>query len=287
MKSKSIETLVSDIYSLFNEDVDVDINEKDINDLAVSIASSIVSSLSRNRKSDSSNNLRLSMIGHPDRKIWYKFHSKSVSDGETITPQTAIKFLYGDILEHLLVFLAKAAGHTITDQQKEVMVSDVVGHNDAIVDGVLVDFKSASAYSFKKFQDGSILTDDPFGYIAQISAYAHANNIPRAGFVVIDKANGDIVFTEINKSDRINPEKRINDIKSFISKDTPPPRCYDPVPDGKSGNLSLAVGCVYCDYKLECWNDCNNGRGLRQFKYANGPKYFTMVMKEPQVEEII
>ena len=34
--------------------------------------------------------------------------------------------------------------------------------------------------------------DDPFGYIAQISAYAEANGVERAAFLAIDKQSGEI-----------------------------------------------------------------------------------------------
>ena len=45
--------------------------------------------------------------------------------------------------------------------------------------------------------------------------------------------------------------------------------------------------CNYCDYRVDCWKDANDGRGLRTFKYANGYKYFTKIVNEPKVEEIL
>ena len=51
-----------------------------------------------------------------------------------------------------------------------------------------------------------------------------------------------------------------------------PSRCYAAVPDGKSGNLKLAVGCVYCRHKGVCWSDANQGKGIRTFKYSNGTR---------------
>jgi hypothetical protein len=73
----------------------------------------------------------------------------------------------------------------------------------------------------------------------------------------------------------------------MVQRDTVPDRCYDPVPDGKSGNLKLSVGCVYCSHKKGCWEDTNNGRGLRVFQYARGKRFLTNVANEPDVVEVL
>ena len=77
----------------------------------------------------------------------------------------------------------------------------------------------------------------------------------------------------------IDANARVNYLKGVIDTDTPP-RCYDDVPDGKSGNRKLAIGCVFCGYKTKCWDN------LRAFKYSNGVRYLTQVSKTPDVEEI-
>ena len=197
-----------------------------------------------------------------------------------------IKFLYGHILESLLVFLCKSAGHPVTDQQKELKIGGVVGHQDARVDNVLVDFKSASSFSFKKFKEGAIFTDDPFGYIAQLSAYAQANKVKEAGFVVIDKSSGEITYCPVHHMEMINAEERINHLKKMVKSPILPDRCYDDIPDGKSGNRRLAIGCVFCEHKHDCWSSANGGKGLRNFKYANSSKFLTHVERTPDVEEI-
>ena len=51
--------------------------------------------------------------------------------------------------------------------------------------------------------------------------------------------------------------------------------------------MILSKDCVFCDYKNRCWQDTNNGEGLRVFRYANGYRYFTKVVKEPNVEEVL
>ena len=82
-----------------------------------------------------------------------------------------------------------------------------------------------------------------------------------------------------------NASERISTIRNTLKDGNPPDRCYDPVPDGKSGNMRLAIGCVYCPYKKQCWSDANNGAGLRKFQYAYSPKYLVKINNTPNVPE--
>ena len=278
---KTIDTLVEDIYSLFTSNEPTKIPANVLQDFAKDVTDAVVNSLTEERKPR--NNLRLSMIGQPARKVWYSVRS---TEQEELAGSDYIKFLYGDILEALLVFLSKVSGHKVSDQQKQVVLNDVVGHQDAVVDDVLVDFKSASSFSFKKFTEGIIFKDDPFGYVAQLSAYAQANNAREAGWVVIDKTTGQIAYCPVHQMEMINASQKIDYLRDAIKDSEPPSRCYDDVPDGKSGNMQLAVGCNYCPYKFDCWSDANNGKGLRAFQYANSVKYLTNVDREPNVPEL-
>ncbi len=278
---KTIDTLVEDIYSLFTSNEPTKIPANVLQDFAKDVTDAVVNSLTEERKPR--NNLRLSMIGQPARKVWYSVRS---TEQEELAGSDYIKFLYGDILEALLVFLSKVSGHKVSDQQKQVVLNDVVGHQDAVVDDVLVDFKSASSFSFKKFTEGMVFKDDPFGYVAQLSAYAQANNAKEAGWVVIDKTTGQIAYCPVHRMEMINASQKIDYLRDAIKDSEPPSRCYDDVPDGKSGNMQLAVGCNYCPYKFDCWSDANNGKGLRAFQYANSVKYLTNVDREPNVPEL-
>jgi|TARA_R110000772_G_scaffold247853_1_gene361783 hypothetical protein len=284
MNNKKIDTLVEDIYSLFTSDEEVNVSPDDLSKLAEEIVHSVSFALKENHKKKKT--LRLSLIGQPDRKIWYNLNKEGESTEEGLKGNDYIKFLYGHILESLLVFLCKSAGHPVTDQQKELKIGGVVGHQDARVDNVLVDFKSASSFSFKKFKEGAIFTDDPFGYIAQLSAYAQANKVKEAGFVVIDKSSGEITYCPVHHMEMINAEERINHLKKMVKSPILPDRCYDDIPDGKSGNRRLAIGCVFCEHKHDCWSSANGGKGLRNFKYANSSKFLTHVERTPDVEEI-
>jgi hypothetical protein len=239
-------------------------------------------------------NLRLSAIGKPNRQLWYDINSKK--DIEDISSSTRIKFLYGYILEELLLLCASIAGHKVTDQQKEVEIEGVKGHQDARIDDVLIDCKSASSYSFKKFKSNDLIGNDPFGYIGQISAYAEANGIGGKGtapdemiaaFLVIDKSTGEICLTPVRNTEKDNATHRVNQVKGMVSNDHVPDRCYAPIADGESGNLKLAIGCIYCSHKRECWQDANHGQGIRAFRYSRGLNYLVNVAKEPKVEEVV
>ena len=67
----------------------------------------------------------------------------------------------------------------------------------------------------------------------------------------------------------------IKHLKDVVSAPFLPDKCYSDLPDGKSGNRKLAVGCVYCEHKRDCWSDANGGAGLRAFKYSQGKRYLT------------
>jgi len=283
---KTIDTLVKDIYDLFSLDpikMDEQEVDKHIDTFGEMLKVHIKAFMYEEPRTRG--NLRLSAIGKPDRQLWYDVNSKK--DIEDLPPSTRIKFLYGYILEELLLLCASIAGHKVTDQQKEVSVEGVLGHQDAMIDDILVDCKSASGFSFKKFKDNKLLEDDPFGYIGQISAYAQANGVNEAAFLVIDKSSGEICLTPVHQMEMDNAKNRVKHLKGMVRHTSVPDKCYSPVPDGESGNLKLAIGCIYCNHKRECWSDANQGKGLRAFKYARGLNYLVKVSKEPKVEEVV
>ena len=282
---KTIETLVEDIYGLFNltpidmEEAEVDKHIDAFGEMLKIHIKDFLYEVPRDR-----GNLRLSAIGKPDRKLWYDVNKPL--EQEELPPSTRIKFLYGYILEELLLLCSIIAGHTVIDQQKEVVLEGVVGHQDSIIDGVLVDCKSASGPGFDKFKYNKLTEDDPFGYIAQVSAYAEANGLDRAAFLAINKSTGEICLSQLHSMDMINAKERIKHLKTMVTDSAVPDKCYSDLPDGKSGNRKLAIGCVYCDHKRDCWSDANGGQGLRAFQYSQGKRYLTQVGKQPDVAEV-
>ena len=230
---------------------------------------------------DSTGKLRLSAVGREDRKLWYDFNGYAK---EKLNTSQRIRFCLGHILESFVLLLTREAGHTVEDCQKEVSVEKVKGHIDCIIDGELVDVKSASPYGFKKFVDGSIITgEDPFGYMYQLSSYGAALGKKKGYFLSIDKSGGNLNLLEVPLNN-VDPAERISYLKDTLPDSDPPDRCYPEVEEA-SGNKRIGFNCKYCDYKVECWKDSNNGQGLRKYNYAKGPEYFTHVQKEPRVEE--
>lgn len=235
--------------------------------------------------------LRMSSIGKPDRQLWYQMRLDKTKDNfKPLDPLTRLKFLAGDLIEAEFLLLAKEAGHTIENAQITVEVDGVEGHIDCVIDGVCVDVKSASAFSFQKFKNGSLINDDPFGYIAQISGYKKALEDKsglklRCAFLAVNKDTLEPTLLQIPDEYIIDVPKRIKTLKDMLKKDVPPGRCYEPVRE-KNGNVSLAKGCTFCPFKELCWSDSNGGSGLRVFKYANGLKFLTEVVKRPEVDEI-
>lgn len=272
----SINTLAEDIYKLLEEGTEADLTEE-VDAFSFRLASLIKDRL---RPKEEKRTLRMSNIGKPDRMLWYECKS-DIPKGDFNGP-TYLKFLYGDLIEEIVLFLAEVAGHTVEDRQREVNVDGIVGHIDAVVDGVLIDVKSTSPHSFKKFKDGTLRNDDPFAYIPQLSGYLQGTGIEHGGYIAVDKQNGNIAFMPLTEEDEYDVKERIQKIKEVVASEDPPPRCFSPEPMGKSGNLKLPAGCSYCSFNLECWKDV----GLRKFLYSTGPVWMTHVEKEPEVPEV-
>lgn len=280
----SIDTLVSDIYGLF-EGESFQITPEYLAKFSDELSTLVATRFSSERERAT---LRLSNIGKPDRQLWYDLNW--TGETEPLPPETLIKFMYGDVLEHLMLLFAREAGHTVEMEQAEVEVEGIKGHPDAVIDGVVVDVKSASSYSFEKFRSGSLLLEgnDPFGYVHQLAGYVEAIDPDADGaFLAVDKTLGKLTLLKIPNDvlKQIAVRERIRHIKDVVEQETPPPKCYEPKPEGKSGNFVLSTGCPYCNHKFHCWQDANDGEGLRTFLYSTGPKFFTHVEREPKVVE--
>lgn len=274
--------VVESIYRVVSEGAEV--TQEQADEFGKVLSDLIVQRLQDQKKGGRTFTLRMSNIGKGARQLWYE---KRYGSEETLPPHTLVKFMFGDIIEQLILFLASIAGHRVTEQQAEVAIDGVKGHIDADIDGVTVDVKSASTHSFRKFADGSLIEDDPFGYVEQLAGYSKARNTDGA-FLAVDKQNGHITYLPISREDlaAVDVEGRIDYLKSVIDQDVEPERCYSDEEEGKSGNRALGINCSYCSHKHRCWADANGGLGLRTFLYASGPKFLTHVAREPQVKEV-
>jgi len=277
-----ITTLIDDIHKLL-ENGKEGVNEKHLQEFFKFFREDINIFLSGEKRDKPS--LRMSSIGKKDRKLWYEFNSKKPP--EKIDGKQKLRFFFGNLVESFLLLLAQEAGHKVTDRQKEVIVEGVKGHIDCKIDGVLVDVKSASDFGYRKFKDNNLYHDDPFGYIGQLSGYVQAEGGDNGYFWAYNKNNSDMVLTEVDELTMIDTPERVKHLKKMVKATKMPERCYSDIPQGKMGNRVIDKNCNFCEYKIDCWKDANNGNGLRVFYYSYGLEYFTHVEREPKVEEAI
>ena len=284
---KELKNLVPDIYKeleKISEGKSINLTEKDIDNTLAKIKESMMAWATPSER-DNNFTLRMSNIGRPARQLWYQKRDKLIKS--SIDGPTQIKFLYGHILEEIVLMLVRMAGHKVSDEQKEVKVKGVVGHIDCKINNEIVDVKTASGFAFKKFIQGRLAEDDPFGYLGQLAGYEKSEGTNNGGFLVINKESGELCLHQPEDLDKPNITNKIDNLISCLDIDDKPERCYDPVPEGKKGNYKLHKSCFWCNYKFDCFKDVNNGQGLRGFKYANSTVYLTHVEVEPQVEEIL
>ena len=283
----TLSTVVSDIYQeleMLSEGKPLPLTEGDIDKTMVGIKAALMD-WATPRKRNTDFTVRMSNVGKPSRQLWYAKRDPEGRGG--IDGATQIKFLYGHLLEEVVLMLVRMAGHKVTDEQKEVVVNGITGHMDCKINGEVVDVKTASRFAFNKFRDGRLAQDDPFGYLGQLAGYEKAEGTDNGGFLVLNKESGELCMYLPDDLDKPNIDTRISELLPALELDIPPALCYDPIPDGKKGNMKLAKGCSWCKYKYKCHSDSNDGAGLRTFKYSNGLAYLTEVVAEPKVEEYL
>lgn len=232
--------------------------------------------------------LRLSRMGSQcPRALWASIHAPDTA--ERLPPQALIKYSYGHQLEAFLIALAKASGHEVTGEQDELRLDGIKGHRDCVIDGCVVDVKSAASLSFQKFRNGSIRYSDSFGYLEQLDGYVVASaddplvsTKDRGYLLAIDKQLGYMcLYEHTARPDHIR--QRIGYYKQIADLAAPPPCECRTVADGESGNMRLAFPFTYNPYKFFCFPH------LRTFIYAGenkAPVYLTKVVRTPNVKEV-
>jgi hypothetical protein len=284
--TKDLKDLIPAIHDLFNSEKEHKPSDANLTKLKDGIADAVAKALAKERdKKEGDDGLYMSSIGTPARKLWYQARDKGSRSGR-FKPEGLINFLYGSILEEVVLFLCREAGYSVTDEQKKVEVDGVRGKLDAKIEGIPVDIKSASNRAFDKFKNGTIYEQDDFGYLAQVSGYAEAEGTDEAALLAINKENGQLCLLEVNHLEMVDVKPLIKDLKEKVKSEVKPPRCYDDEKDGESGNRKLGKQCTYCPYKFNCWSDVNGGKGLRVFDYSDNPRYLTKVVRVPNVTEI-
>ena len=279
--------LIEDIYETIaplSDGKPIEVLEEDIESFGEAIKN-VMRDWTAPTKRDSTFSIRMSNVGKPLRKLW--FDSNYSYDEIKANPSTQIKFLYGHLLEELVKFFVVISGHDVEGEQKQVVVDDISGHIDCIIDGEVVDIKTASGFAFNKFKNATLRDDDPFGYIGQLTGYEESEGTRNGGLLVINKENGELCFYQPEELDKPNIRSKIKQIKKALKLKNPPEEyCYPTVPDGAKGNEKLHKNCAWCPHKFKCYEDVNDGKGLRIFRYAKGYAFLTKVVVEPKVTEV-
>ena len=281
---KTLDTLVQDIYSVIEGNGGWDSTvTKFLSEGIAGVAEQRFNSEQKPR-----NYLSLSSLGTPcSRKLWYKINESEKA--EKLTAESLGTFFYGDLLEVLVIALAKAAGHKVEGAQDQVDVHGIKGHMDCIIDGVVVDVKSASKYSFEKFKSHNLEEDDPFGYVSQLSSYLYASkgdkrviNKHEACFLVVQKDRFKLCLDRYDFTEQLKgKEKEVEAIKAMVAGPIPENR-IPPVPQSKtSPNTKLDIQCQYCEFRKHCYPEA------RTFAYSTGFVHLVDVAKIPNVPEIL
>jgi hypothetical protein len=275
----SINTLIPDIYQLLKEKDDGWFTAELSRRLSDDLTSRLQSQLSP-RKSRPT--LRMSGLGKRCPKaLWYSIHHPEL--GEALPPWAEVKFAFGAIIEGLTLTLVRACGHSVEGEQDELRFEDIVGHRDAVIDGVTADVKSASSLSFQKFKTHDYGLVDSFGYLEQLDAYTLAAasdplvlSKDKGVILAVDKQLGHMHLYEHHiTGDRAEMLKaRIARYKNIVGSPEPPAcDCKTEVQD--NGNIKLHWTAGYNAFKWECHPN------LRAFKYSGGLEFFTKVVKRP------
>lgn len=278
---KNIRTLIKDIQHVL-ESEEGWLSEANSQRFAEQLGRQLIQS---SGQTDTRTVLRLSQMGEKcPCQLWHSIHTPSL--GEKLPASAVLKYAYGHVIEAMVIEMAKAAGHEVEGEQDVLYLDGVRGHRDCVIDGCTVDVKSASSMAYKKFKDGSISMDDPFGYLAQLDGYVVAAadddlvRVKDRGYLLaVDKTLGHMCLYE----HRVRPDairERIKYYKEIIGSEHPPKCECETVPDGKSGNIRLSMRASYNPFKHCCFPS------IRTFLYASGPVYLTKVVRKPDVPEV-
>ena len=289
--------IANSIYNILDTNISHEPNSEQAAAYAERIGSSLAKATTFRHSIRDYGKLWASDLGEScSRKTYYKWNASSKA--EPLLGHTRFKFLYGNLLEEAVLYLAEEAGYTVEGQQAPVKYNfsceqapwQVSGRIDAIINGVLIDVKSTSSYGFKKYsKEGLNASNDSFGYRWQLGYYKHfiSPAVDEAGFLWIDKQNGHILYDRIDDLPSKEEIRARADQKAFTILDgQTPERGELAVPEGKSGNMKLGIKCSYCDFKQHCWRDTNGGAGLKGYAYNYGPIWLTEVKREPRVPQI-
>lgn len=217
-----------------------------------------------------------------------------------------MRFLIGDLIEASAIFIMKASGIKIDNEQKEVS-TEIAGENiagtlDTKIDGKVWDIKSASPYAFtNKFGNyggyNKIKDDDPFGYLVQGYGYSEADNAPFGGWIAVNKSTGEWSICEApneqEEEKQIALKKASDNVKSLM-EDKPFKKLFEPKDekikikgeDIYTGNKIMPNTCSFCSYKYHCWPNAELRKKVAT-RAQNRPMVWYTKLKKTDLEECL
>ena len=200
--------------------------------------------------------IRLSGCGKCVRQLAYGYHGME-KKGKEMDSRAKIIFWAGDLTELTCIGLARLAGvNLIATGLNQVTVtlpvngSIIEGHPDGMLlhnkELFLIEIKSMSSFSFRRFEDGYI---DP-SYICQVQSYMHCLGLSRCVFVALNKDNGVMQERIIEKDEQVL-EKIRGTIKAVLHS-TPEELPEPPEEFNKDAKGIYPWNCLYCAY----WGHC-------------------------------
>ena len=144
---KHIDKLSADVYDLVDKcmsDDELEANDQHFVDFGKAMEKMMRRQLTPYVRK--ARNISFSALGYGARRLYYQYNG---TPGEVFTPQTKMKFMLGNIVEEIMLSMAKLAGHTVEHEQERIEYRGITGYCDAVIDGVMVDVKSAASFSFK------------------------------------------------------------------------------------------------------------------------------------------
>lgn len=110
---------------------------------------------------------------------------------EKFSNRTKMIFFTGHLWEALIIDAMKSCGLEISGQQDTLEFHGFKGHIDAMIDEHLLEFKTMSDASFKRF------IKDPTSnmkYVFQLGVYSHCIHAGRAGWICLNKQTMELSY---------------------------------------------------------------------------------------------
>lgn len=273
--SKTLATLVQDIYQVAFDGVPLGAN---VDEAIVEYATRSGEMMGKKLYSEerivkdyADKTIRMSELGtFCTRQLILKWYAPELGKPPYTykpDPTLGVKFGYGNLIEEFVLTLAEACGHKVEDKQRKVSLPPiggwiVQGSIDCVIDGTLVDVKSASKFAFDKYaKEGFTVENDSFGYSFQLNGYKyaleHETGQPHATqFLFVEKETGRIQLVAPRHISLSDIDKRVKEVakaaETYQATKKLPPTVKTKA--HKYGE-QLDITCSYCNFKHACFPD--------------------------------